>query len=56
MNPFYKYLGKEDFLQREVINYSVLKHKVQPICMGAESKKTPFERFKFKFMGGRRGC
>tara|TARA_R100000951_G_scaffold96657_1_gene85994 strand:+ start:101 stop:520 length:420 start_codon:yes stop_codon:yes gene_type:complete len=54
-NPFEKYLGKEDILQRQVIEYLELKYKVTPICMGTESRKTPFEQFKFKWMGGRKG-
>lgn len=54
-NPFEKYLGKEDILQRQVIEYLELKYKVTPICMGTEGKKSAFERFKFKWMGGRKG-
>jgi hypothetical protein len=54
-NPFEKYLGKEDILQRQVIEYIELQYKVTPICMGTEGRKTPFEQFKFKWMGGRKG-
>ena len=54
-NPFEKYLGKEDILQRQVIEYLELKYKVTPICMGTEGKKSAYERFKFKWMGGRKG-
>lgn len=54
-NPFERYLGKEDILQRQVIEYLELKYKVTPICMGTEGKKSPFERFKFKWMGGQSG-
>ena len=54
-NPFEKYLGKEDLLQRAVIEYCELQYNVTPICMGTEGKKSPFEQFKFKWMGGRKG-
>ena len=55
INPFEKYLGKEDLLQRAVIEYCELQYNITPICMGTEGKKSAFEQFKFKWMGGRKG-
>jgi len=54
-NPFERFLGKEDLLQRAVIEYCELQYNVTPICMGTEGKKSAFEQFKFKWMGGRKG-
>lgn len=53
MNPFYKFLGKEDHLQNMVINYIKLQHpNALVIHPFNEGRRTPFERFKFKFLGG----
>lgn len=52
-NPYQKYLGKEDILQNSVINYIKYKYpKVFVIHVPNEGKRTPFERYKFKFLGG----
>jgi len=51
MNPFEKYLSKEDKLQREVIRYSILKYSKRPIPCNTEGRKTTFERFKSVQMG-----
>ena len=52
-NPFNKYLGKEDKLQHEVMNYIKLQYpKVLAIHVPNEGKRTPFERYKFKVLGG----
>lgn len=52
-NPFEKYLSKEDKLQRAVMNYIQLKHpKVFAIHVPNEGKRSPFERYKFKYLGG----
>lgn len=55
MNPFYKYLGKEDHLQKQVIDYLKFQYNVKAIPCNTESKKTKFEQFKFKYLGGYRG-
>lgn len=53
MNPYFKYLGKEDMLQNMVINYIKLQYpKALVIHPYNEGKRTPFERFKFKYLGG----
>lgn len=53
INPFDKYLTAEDKLQNRVISY------IKDKYMGAfvihvpnEGKRTPFERYKFKYLGG----
>lgn len=52
-NPYRKYLGKEDVLQNSVINYIKLQYpKALVIHVPNEGKRTPFERYKFKFLGG----
>lgn len=55
MNPYEKYLSKEDKLQRAVIRYCVTKYSLRPIPCNTESKKTRYEQFKFKQTGGYRG-
>jgi len=52
-NPYQKYLGKEDILQNNVMNYIKLKYpNVFAIHVPNEGKRTPFERYKFKYLGG----
>ena len=52
-NPYQKYLGKEDVLQNSVMNYIKLQYpKALVIHVPNEGKRTPFERYKFKFLGG----
>ena len=55
MNPFEKYLSDEDRLQRQVVDYVVHQYKAEVIPLNTESKKTPFEQFKWKWMGGKKG-
>jgi len=53
---FHKYLSKEDKLQREVIVYLQLQYpQALAIHVPNEGKRTPFERFKFKYLGGLSG-
>lgn len=55
-NPFEKYLGREDVFQHQVMEY--LKNKypgVYAIHVPNEGKRSPFERFKFKYLGGQAG-
>lgn len=51
-NPFLKYLGKEDHLQHAVITYLTAQY---PDCLYChvpnEGRRTPFERFKLKYLG-----
>lgn len=52
-NPFEKHLGKEDLLQREVIKYLALQYPDSMVVhIPNEGKRTPFERYKFKTLGG----
>ena len=55
-NPFFKYLTKEDKLQHRVISYLQYQH---PTILFAhvpnEGKRTIFERYKFKYLGGKAG-
>ena len=52
LNPFDKYLTKEDKLQNSIMNYIKLKY---PSILAAhipnEGKRTPFERYKLKYLG-----
>jgi hypothetical protein len=55
-NPFAKYLTKEDILQNNVMSYIKLQYpKSFAIHVPNEGKRTPFERFKFKYLGGTAG-
>lgn len=55
-NPYEKYLGKEDILQHQVIEYIRLKYpSVYAIHVPNEGKRSSFERFKFKYLGGQPG-
>lgn len=52
-NPFTKYLSKEDHLQRAVMNFIETKYpKVFAIHVPNEGRRSPFERYKFKYLGG----
>lgn len=55
-NNFERFLGKEDKLQNAVMSYINLQHpKVLTIHVPNEGRRTPFERFKFKYLGGKSG-
>jgi hypothetical protein len=55
-NPFEKYLSKEDKLQHSVMNYLSFEYpSVYAIHVANEGKRSPFERFKFKYLGGKAG-
>lgn len=52
-NPFEKYLTKEDKLQNSVMNYIQMQYPgTFAIHVPNEGKRTPFERYKFKYLGG----
>tara|TARA_B100000963_G_scaffold337358_1_gene333277 strand:- start:450 stop:1106 length:657 start_codon:yes stop_codon:yes gene_type:complete len=52
LNPFDKYLTKEDKLQNSVINYIKVKYpNVLAAHIPNEGKRTPFERYKLKYLG-----
>jgi len=52
-NPFHKYLGKEDHFQNQVMTYlKAVYPRVFAIHVPNEGKRSPFERYKFKFLGG----
>ena len=52
-NPYENFLTKEDLLQRSVMQYIKLKYpNVFAIHVPNEGKRSPFERFKFKILGG----
>ena len=55
-NPFEKYLGREDIFQHQVMEYLKTKYPgVYAIHVPNEGKRSPFERFKFKYLGGQAG-
>ena len=55
-NPFEKYLSKEDKLQHSVMEYIGFQYpSVYAIHVANEGKRSPFERFKFKYLGGKAG-
>lgn len=52
-NNYEKYLGKEDKLQNAVMSYFELQYpEAFVIHVPNEGKRTPFERYKFKYLGG----
>ncbi len=52
LNPFDKYLTNEDKMQNSVMNYTKLKYpKVLAAHIPNEGKRTPFERYKLKYLG-----
>jgi hypothetical protein len=55
-NPFAKYLTKEDQLQNSVMSYIKMQYPgVFAIHVPNEGKRSPFERYKFKYLGGTAG-
>ena len=53
---FQKYLSKEDQLQNAVMTYIKVQHPhVLAIHVPNEGKRSSFERFKFKYLGGLSG-
>lgn len=51
-NPYMRYLGPEDHLHRAVLNYIGLQYPKALITHPAnEGKRSPFERFKLKYLG-----
>ncbi len=55
-NPYEKYLGREDILQHKVMKYLDSKYAgVYAIHVPNEGKRSTFERFKFKYLGGKPG-
>ena len=56
MSWFKKYLGPEDKLQIAVNNYLSIAYPKALFChVLNEGRRTPFERFKFKELGGKAG-
>jgi hypothetical protein len=52
-NPFDKYLTKEDKLQNAVMQYLKTQYPdAFAIHVPNEGKRSPFERYKFKYLGG----
>ena len=52
-NPYAKYLSKEDKLQNATMNYIKMQYPgTFAIHVPNEGKRTPFERYKFKYLGG----
>lgn len=55
-NHYHKYLGPEDKLQNAVMQYLSAQYpEVLAAHIPNEGKRTPFERFKFKYLGGKAG-
>ena len=54
-NPYFKYLTKEDRLQRACIDYAMYKHGMKPIALNTEHKRSNFEAYLWVFMGGEAG-
>ena len=55
-NPFNKYLGKEDQMQNQVMNYlNIIILKQLFTHISNEGKRSPFERYKMKFLGSKAG-
>lgn len=55
-NPFEKYLGKEDKLQNKVMTYLKYQYpKALFTHVSNEGKRSPFERYKMKFLGSKAG-
>lgn len=55
-NNFERYLGKEDKLQNAVMTYMQMQHPTSlTIHVPNEGRRTPFERYKFKYLGGKAG-
>ena len=55
-NPYARFLGKEDVLQNQVMKYIGLKYpKALYTHVANEGKRTPFERYKMKYLGTKSG-
>jgi len=55
-NPFKRYLGKEDKLQNSVMTYLQYNYPKALFChISNEGKRTPFERYKMKYLGSKPG-
>lgn len=55
-NNFQRFLGKEDKLQKAVMDYIKLQYPNEFIIhVPNEGKRTPFERYKFKYLGAKAG-
>ena len=55
-NPFYKYLGPEDHLHHQVIQWVKIQYpKLKFHHSPNEGRRSPFERMKFKYLGGDSG-
>ena len=56
MNPYAKYLGPEDHLQKAVLDYIRLQYPTVLVWHTSnEGKRSAFERFKAKWLGLRSG-
>ena len=56
INPYLKYLGPEDHLQRAVFNYVYMAYPGVLIQHTPnEGRRTKFEQFKMKYLGTKRG-
>ena len=55
-NPFHKYLGKEDKLQHAIVRHIEFQYPnlIFTHCSN-EGKRTPFERYKLKYLGAKAG-
>ena len=55
-NGFHKYLGNGDKLQHSVMNFIEFQYP-DALCAHVpnEGRRTPFEQFKFKYLGGKSG-
>ena len=53
INPFIKYLGKEDHLQHQLYDYYLYTYRNKAMFWHTpnEGRRTPFERFKVKYLG-----
>jgi hypothetical protein len=55
-NPFQKYLGKEDKMQNQVMNYIKYQYPNALFThLSNEGKRSPFERYKMKILGSKPG-
>lgn len=55
-NPFNKYLGKEDRMQNKVMSYIKYNYPTAIYShVSNEGKRSPFERYKMKFLGAKAG-
>jgi len=55
-NNYEKYLSKEDKLQNAVMTYFLTQYPTAYVIHPPnEGRRSPFERFKFKYLGGKSG-